>query len=207
MSSWFPSTRRRAVRVVAGTERRRVASIPWRVTEAAARGGTRSSIPLAAQRQTEGICRTEEKWRILPAKKNSKERMNKRGKYHPCLQVRVRARQRADDDVANLEDGTRTEGEKDSADVDERLGGATRRSASTIVKQMKIIHQPGFDDREREEYRTIIYNNVLDSARAGDAGEGGAQAGRGRGEVARGAVGGGPLHAWRSAVRGSRRAG
>ncbi|KAJ7117119.1 G-protein alpha subunit-domain-containing protein, partial [Mycena epipterygia] len=35
---------------------------------------------------------------------------------------------------------------------------------STIVKQIKIIHQAGFDDREREEYRTIIYNTVLDSA-------------------------------------------
>ncbi|KAJ7117137.1 hypothetical protein C8R44DRAFT_926049 [Mycena epipterygia] len=35
---------------------------------------------------------------------------------------------------------------------------------STIIKQMKIIHQAGFDDRERAENRTIIYKNVLDSA-------------------------------------------
>ncbi|KAJ7301264.1 heterotrimeric G-protein alpha subunit, GPA3-like protein [Mycena albidolilacea] len=35
---------------------------------------------------------------------------------------------------------------------------------STVVKQMKIIHQGGFDERERTEYRTTIYKNVLDSA-------------------------------------------
>ncbi|KAF7332888.1 Heterotrimeric G-protein alpha subunit, GPA3-like protein [Mycena venus] len=29
---------------------------------------------------------------------------------------------------------------------------------------MKIIHQAGFDERERAEYRTTIYKNVLDSA-------------------------------------------
>ncbi|KAJ7795409.1 heterotrimeric G-protein alpha subunit, GPA3-like protein [Mycena olivaceomarginata] len=35
---------------------------------------------------------------------------------------------------------------------------------STVFKQMKIIHQGGFDERERTEYRTTIYKNVLDSA-------------------------------------------
>lgn len=29
---------------------------------------------------------------------------------------------------------------------------------------MKIIHQDGFSDTERAEYRGIIYRNVLDSA-------------------------------------------
>ncbi|KAJ7694449.1 hypothetical protein B0H17DRAFT_1178655 [Mycena rosella] len=51
---------------------------------------------------------------------------------------------------------------------------ATRRSArssssgesgkSTIVKQMKIIHQAGFSPQEHAKYRTTIYKNVLDSA-------------------------------------------
>ncbi|KAJ6596622.1 heterotrimeric G protein alpha subunit C [Mycena sp. CBHHK59/15] len=42
------------------------------------------------------------------------------------------------------------------------LGGSGK---STIVKQMKIIHQAGFSPAERAEYRTTIYQNVLDSAR------------------------------------------
>ncbi|KAJ6556395.1 heterotrimeric G-protein alpha subunit, GPA3-like protein [Mycena capillaripes] len=44
------------------------------------------------------------------------------------------------------------------------LLGSGESGKSTIVKQMKIIHQAGFDVRERTEYRTTIYKNVLDSA-------------------------------------------
>ncbi|KAJ7917636.1 heterotrimeric G-protein alpha subunit, GPA3-like protein [Mycena leptocephala] len=44
------------------------------------------------------------------------------------------------------------------------LLGSGESGKSTIVKQMKIIHQAGFDARERAEYRTTIYKNVLDSA-------------------------------------------
>ncbi|KAJ6610859.1 G-protein alpha subunit-domain-containing protein [Mycena sp. CBHHK59/15] len=45
------------------------------------------------------------------------------------------------------------------------LLGSGESGKSTIVKQMKIIHQPGFCPTGRAEYRTIIYKNVLDSAR------------------------------------------
>ncbi|KAJ6610862.1 G-protein alpha subunit [Mycena sp. CBHHK59/15] len=45
------------------------------------------------------------------------------------------------------------------------LLGSGESGKSTIVKQMKIIHQAGFSPAERAEYRTIIYKNVLDSAR------------------------------------------
>ncbi|KAJ7351429.1 G-protein alpha subunit [Mycena albidolilacea] len=44
------------------------------------------------------------------------------------------------------------------------LLGSRGSGKSTIVKQMQIIHQDGFDTRERAEYRTTIYKNVLDSA-------------------------------------------
>ncbi|KAF8154375.1 heterotrimeric G-protein alpha subunit, GPA3-like protein [Mycena galopus ATCC 62051] len=44
------------------------------------------------------------------------------------------------------------------------LLGSGESGKSTIVKQMKIIHQDGFDERERAEYRTTVYRNVLDSA-------------------------------------------
>ncbi|KAJ7723127.1 putative G protein alpha subunit GNA-3 [Mycena metata] len=44
------------------------------------------------------------------------------------------------------------------------LLGSGESGKSTIVKQMKIIHQGGFEDRERVDYRTTVYKNVLDSA-------------------------------------------
>ncbi|KAF7349897.1 Heterotrimeric G-protein alpha subunit, GPA3-like protein [Mycena venus] len=45
------------------------------------------------------------------------------------------------------------------------LLGAGESGKSTIVKQMKIIHQGGFEQRELVEYRPVIHKNVLDSAR------------------------------------------
>ncbi|KAM6503012.1 heterotrimeric G-protein alpha subunit, GPA3-like protein [Amanita muscaria] len=46
------------------------------------------------------------------------------------------------------------------------LLGSGESGKSTIVKQMKIIHQNGFSPEERDEFRPIIYQNVLDSAQA-----------------------------------------
>lgn len=46
------------------------------------------------------------------------------------------------------------------------LLGSGESGKSTIVKQMKIIHQNGFTKDELESYRPIIYKNVLDSAQA-----------------------------------------
>ncbi|KAJ6478208.1 G-protein alpha subunit-domain-containing protein [Mycena sanguinolenta] len=40
--------------------------------------------------------------------------------------------------------------------------GAPESGKSTIVKQMKIVHQGGYAERERVEYRMTIYKNVLD---------------------------------------------
>ncbi|KAF9047892.1 heterotrimeric G-protein alpha subunit, GPA3-like protein [Panaeolus papilionaceus] len=44
------------------------------------------------------------------------------------------------------------------------LLGSGESGKSTIVKQMKIIHQDGFSDSELAEYRPVVYKNVLDSA-------------------------------------------
>ncbi|KAF7296914.1 Heterotrimeric G-protein alpha subunit [Mycena indigotica] len=44
------------------------------------------------------------------------------------------------------------------------LLGSGESGKSTIVKQMKIIHQKGYDAQERDVYRPTIYKNVLDSA-------------------------------------------
>ncbi|PFH48897.1 hypothetical protein AMATHDRAFT_76484 [Amanita thiersii Skay4041] len=46
------------------------------------------------------------------------------------------------------------------------LLGSGESGKSTIVKQMKIIHQNGFTNDELAVYRPIIYKNVLDSAQA-----------------------------------------
>ena len=42
--------------------------------------------------------------------------------------------------------------------------GSGESGKSTIVKQMKIIHQDGFSDSELADYRPVVYKNVLDSA-------------------------------------------
>ena len=44
--------------------------------------------------------------------------------------------------------------------------GSGESGKSTIVKQMKIIHQNGFTDKELMSYRPTIYRNTLDSAQA-----------------------------------------
>lgn len=44
--------------------------------------------------------------------------------------------------------------------------GSGESGKSTIVKQMKIIHQDGFSPAELAIYRPIVYKNVLDSAQA-----------------------------------------
>ncbi|KNZ72499.1 Guanine nucleotide-binding protein subunit alpha [Termitomyces sp. J132] len=43
------------------------------------------------------------------------------------------------------------------------LLGSGESGKSTIVKQMKIIHQNGFSQAELEAYRPVVYKNVLDS--------------------------------------------
>ncbi|KAG6908063.1 guanine nucleotide-binding protein subunit alpha [Tephrocybe rancida] len=43
------------------------------------------------------------------------------------------------------------------------LLGSGESGKSTIVKQMKIIHQSGFSQAELEAYHSVVYKNVLDS--------------------------------------------
>ena len=44
--------------------------------------------------------------------------------------------------------------------------GSGESGKSTVVKQMKIIHQDGFSVEERIAYRAPIYQNLLESAQA-----------------------------------------
>lgn len=37
---------------------------------------------------------------------------------------------------------------------------------STIVKQMKIIHETGYSDEERKTYKPVVYSNTIQSMMA-----------------------------------------
>jgi hypothetical protein len=43
------------------------------------------------------------------------------------------------------------------------LLGAGESGKSTIVKQMRIIHNDGFDDRERRQWKNTIFHNLVDA--------------------------------------------
>lgn len=44
--------------------------------------------------------------------------------------------------------------------------GAGESGKSTIVKQMKIIHERGYTQEECEQYRPVVYSNVIQSLMA-----------------------------------------
>ncbi|GJE90016.1 heterotrimeric G protein alpha subunit alpha [Phanerochaete sordida] len=46
------------------------------------------------------------------------------------------------------------------------LLGAGESGKSTVLKQMKLIHNGGYNDAEREQYKEIIYSNTIQSMRA-----------------------------------------
>ncbi|XP_062314480.1 guanine nucleotide-binding protein G(t) subunit alpha-1 [Osmerus eperlanus] len=65
-----------------------------------------------------------------------------------------------------LEKKLKEDAEKDARTVKLLLLGAGESGKSTIVKQMKIIHQDGYSLEESMEFVTIIYSNTLQSAMA-----------------------------------------
>lgn len=44
--------------------------------------------------------------------------------------------------------------------------GAGESGKSTIVKQMKIIHETGYSQEECEQYRPVVYSNTIQSLMA-----------------------------------------
>jgi len=46
------------------------------------------------------------------------------------------------------------------------LTGAGESGKSTIVKQMKIIHETGYSKEECEQYRPVVYSNTIQSLMA-----------------------------------------
>ncbi|VDN55666.1 unnamed protein product [Dracunculus medinensis] len=60
----------------------------------------------------------------------------------------------------------KADGERASREVKLLLLGAGESGKSTIVKQMKIIHETGYSDEERKAYRPVVYSNTIQSMMA-----------------------------------------
>ncbi|KAJ3585839.1 hypothetical protein NHX12_012247 [Muraenolepis orangiensis] len=65
-----------------------------------------------------------------------------------------------------LEKQLQEDADKDAKTVKLLLLGAGESGKSTIVKQMKILHQGGYSREEQLEFRSIIFGNILQSALA-----------------------------------------
>ncbi|KAM8975244.1 guanine nucleotide-binding protein G(i) subunit alpha-3 isoform 1-T1 [Pelodytes ibericus] len=57
----------------------------------------------------------------------------------------------------------REDGEKSSKEVKLLLLGAGESGKSTIVKQMKIIHEDGYSEDECRQYKVVVYSNTIQS--------------------------------------------
>lgn len=62
-----------------------------------------------------------------------------------------------------LEKKLQEDADKEAKTVKLLLLGAGESGKSTIVKQMKIIHQDGYSPEECLEFKSVIYGNVLQS--------------------------------------------
>uniref|UniRef100_A0A1A8MB83 Guanine nucleotide-binding protein G(i) subunit alpha-2 n=3 Tax=Nothobranchius TaxID=28779 RepID=A0A1A8MB83_9TELE len=60
----------------------------------------------------------------------------------------------------------REDGEKAAREVKLLLLGAGESGKSTIVKQMKIIHEHGYSEDECKQYRAVVYSNTIQSIMA-----------------------------------------
>ncbi|KAI1882255.1 hypothetical protein AGOR_G00248800 [Albula goreensis] len=57
----------------------------------------------------------------------------------------------------------RDDGEKAAREVKLLLLGAGESGKSTIVKQMKIIHEAGYSEEECKQYKAVVYSNTIQS--------------------------------------------
>ncbi|XP_076280582.1 G protein alpha i subunit [Lasioglossum baleicum] len=60
----------------------------------------------------------------------------------------------------------RADGERASSEVKLLLLGAGESGKSTVVKQMKIIHETGYNKEECEQYKPVVYSNTIQSLMA-----------------------------------------
>ncbi|GAA6072026.1 guanine nucleotide binding protein (G protein), alpha inhibiting activity polypeptide a [Tachysurus ichikawai] len=62
-----------------------------------------------------------------------------------------------------IDKNLRDDGEKAAREVKLLLLGAGESGKSTIVKQMKIIHQSGYSEEECHQLRAVVYSNTTQS--------------------------------------------
>ena len=79
------------------------------------------------------------------------------GSSHSNENVNSKSRSKAIDKQLKLD------GEKSASEIKLLLLGAGESGKSTIVKQMKIIHEKGFSKEECIEYKSLVYNNTIQS--------------------------------------------
>uniref|UniRef100_A0A7E4V171 Guanine nucleotide-binding protein G(I) subunit alpha n=1 Tax=Panagrellus redivivus TaxID=6233 RepID=A0A7E4V171_PANRE len=78
---------------------------------------------------------------------------------------------KSDDQTAKLrsraiDEQLKADHDRASREVKLLLLGAGESGKSTIVKQMKIIHETGYSDEERKAYRPVVYSNTIQSMMA-----------------------------------------
>uniref|UniRef100_A0A914MEY3 Guanine nucleotide-binding protein G(I) subunit alpha n=2 Tax=Meloidogyne incognita TaxID=6306 RepID=A0A914MEY3_MELIC len=69
----------------------------------------------------------------------------------------------AKDRSRQIDEQLKTDHERSQREVKLLLLGAGESGKSTIVKQMKIIHETGYSDDERIAYRPVVYSNTIQS--------------------------------------------
>uniref|UniRef100_A0A2H1VSS0 SFRICE_014173 n=1 Tax=Spodoptera frugiperda TaxID=7108 RepID=A0A2H1VSS0_SPOFR len=62
-----------------------------------------------------------------------------------------------------IERNLKEDGIQASKDIKLLLLGAGESGKSTIVKQMKIIHESGFTNEDFKQYRPVVYSNTIQS--------------------------------------------
>ncbi|VDL74243.1 unnamed protein product [Nippostrongylus brasiliensis] len=63
----------------------------------------------------------------------------------------------------HIDEQLKADGERAAREVKLLLLGAGESGKSTIVKQMKIIHETGYSDEERKQYRPVVFSNTIQS--------------------------------------------
>ncbi|TMS37404.1 hypothetical protein L596_004341 [Steinernema carpocapsae] len=65
-----------------------------------------------------------------------------------------------------IDEQLKADGDRAKREVKLLLLGAGESGKSTIVKQMKIIHETGYSDEERKVYKPVVYSNTIQSMMA-----------------------------------------
>lgn len=65
-----------------------------------------------------------------------------------------------------IDEQLKADGEKAAREVKLLLLGAGESGKSTIVKQMKIIHETGYSEEEKKAYKPVVYSNTIQSMMA-----------------------------------------